>query len=1113
MSTERLLSGGDQSAVSSSYSLRYGGEAAARIFEVLPTATIVSVSRPDASDITPLLLSYTIELQYKQFKWCLLKKASQVIYLHLALKKRAIIAELHEKQEQVREWLHNVGLGDHATVMHDEDEPDDGALPVYNDDTVKNRYVPSRAALSIIRPTIGKQQNISDKAKAAMQGYLNHFLGNLDIINSLEVCKFLEVSRLSFLQEYGPKMKEGYMMVNHLGMSSEDNVCSRCCLCHCFGCCGNNWRKVWLVLKPGFLAFLENHFETKLLDIIVFDVLPASNAKGDNKVHLAKVLKERNPLRHAFQVSSGNRDIKIRTTSRAKVQDWISAINMVGSKCSESWCHPHRFNSFAPSRGLVDDGSQAQWFIDGKAAFEAIASSIESAKSEIYITGWWLSPELYLRRPFHNHISSRLDVLLEAKAKQGVQIHILLYKEVSLALKINSSYSKRKLLSIHENIKVLRYPDHLSTGVYLWSHHEKLVIVDHKICYIGGLDLCFGRYDTTEHKVGDFPPFLWPGKDYYNPRESEPNSWEDTLKDELDREKYPRMPWHDVHCAVWGPPCRDIARHFVLRWNHAKRSKAPNEQKIPLLMPQHQMVLPHYMGRSREIDIKRNIPEEISRKDFFSAQTPPEDVPLLLPHEANDSVMENKSNGFNLNEYYETELNGHSADSSFSYQNSKYPRSFPDNRRSSIKYHDSADLQSATLTETVSDWQEQTFQVISANEVAEVGPPSLCRCQVVRSVSQWSAGTSQTEDSIHRAYCALIEESEYFIYIENQFFISGLSEDEVIQNRVLESLYNRIIRAHREKKCFRVLIVIPLLPGFQGGVDDSGAATVRAIMHWQYRTICRGESSILQKLCSKLGPITHDFISFFGLRTYGRLFDGGPAVTSQVYVHSKVMIVDDRLALIGSSNINDRSLLGSRDSEVSIFPMGLMIYGPFFNDNRLRFISIVAAIAVLIEDNEFVDSSMNGEPWKAGKFAFSLRLSLWAEHLGLHTGEIAEINDPIADSTYKGLWLEIAKSNTTIYQDAFSCIPSDTIHSRSALRQSMSHWKQKLRHTTIDLGVAPERLEVYENGEIVIVDPMTKLKSIKGHLVLFPLEFMSQEEDLRPMFIEGEFYASPQVFH
>lgn len=49
-----------------------------------------------------------------------------------------------------------------------------------------------------------------------------------------------------------------------------------------------------------------------------------------------------------------------------------------------------------------------------------------------------------------------------------LQIYILLYKEVALALKINSFYSKRILLSIHENIKVLRFPNHLAAGVLLW---------------------------------------------------------------------------------------------------------------------------------------------------------------------------------------------------------------------------------------------------------------------------------------------------------------------------------------------------------------------------------------------------------------------------------------------------------------------------------------------------------------------------------------------------------------------------------------------------------------------------------------------------------------------
>lgn len=37
-------------------------------------------------------------------------------------------------------------------------------------------------------------------------------------------------------------------------------------------------------------------------------------------------------------------------------------------------------------------------------------------------------------------------------------------------------------------------------------------------------------------------------------------------------------------------------------------------------------------------------------------------------------------------------------------------------------------------------------------------------------------------------------------------------------------------------------------------------------------------------------------------------------VTELIYVHSKLMIVDDEKVLIGSANINDRSLLGNRDS-------------------------------------------------------------------------------------------------------------------------------------------------------------------------------------------------------
>lgn len=1080
------------SIISSFFSFRQGSTPeSCRIFDELPKGTIVSVSRPDLSDISPVQLSYTIEVQYKQFKWTLVKKAAQVFYLHFALKKRLFIEEIQEKQEQVKEWLQNLGIGEHTPMVHDDD--DDETVPLHQDENAKNRDVPSSAALPVIRPALGKQHSMSDDAKVAMQQYLNHFLGNMDIVNSREVCKFLEVSKLSFLPEYGPKLKEEYVMVKHLPQIVKNDD-SRKCVCCWFSCCNDNWQKVWAVLKPGFLALLADPFATKPLDIIVFDVLPTSDGSGEGRVSLASEIKERNPLRHSFKVTCGNRSIDLRSKSGARVKDWVAAVNDAGLRPPEGWCHPHRFGSFAPPRGLSEDGSQAQWFVDGRAAFDAIASSIEDAKSEIFICGWWLCPELYLRRPFSDNASSRLDSLLEIKAKQGIQIYILLYKEVALALKINSVYSKRKLLSIHENVRVLRSPDHFSTGVYLWSHHEKLVIVDHQVCFIGGLDLCFGRYDTCEHRVGDCPPQEWPGKDYYNPRESEPNSWEDMMKDELDRSKYPRMPWHDVHCALWGPPCRDVARHFVQRWNFAKRNKAPYEEAIPLLMPQQHMVIPHYMGQNKEKEVERKDVEDnvkgIERQDSFSSSSSLQDIPLLFPQEADGP--DGSGLGPKISRLDSTPGRSHP----HAFRKSKSEPVVPDMPMTSfVDDHDSLNLhvkvspnlaaQPGTKTYDLEWWetQERVDQNGSVDESGQVGPRVSCHCQVIRSVSQWSAGTSQIEESIHCAYCSLIEKAENFVYIENQFFISGLSGDDIIQNRVLEALYRRIIRAFNDKKCFRVIIVIPLLPGFQGGVDDGGAASVRAIMHWQYRTICRGQSSLLHNLYELLGPETHDYISFYGLRAHGQLINGGPVVTSQVYVHSKIMIVDDRATLIGSANINDRSLLGSRDSE----------------------------IGVLIEDKEYVDSLMGGKPWKAGKFTLSLRLSLWSEHLGLHAKEIPKVMDPVIDSTYKDRWMSTAKTNTMIYQDVFSCVPNDLIHTRAALRQSTVLWKDRLGHTTIDLGIAPQKLESYQNGDIKNTDPLERLQSVRGHLVSFPLGFMSKE-DLRPVFNESEYYAS-QVFY
>lgn len=60
------------------------------------------------------------------------------------------------------------------------------------------RDVPSRAALPVIRPALGRQQSVSERAKIAMQGYLNHFLGNMDIANSREVDLIMYLMSFNF---------------------------------------------------------------------------------------------------------------------------------------------------------------------------------------------------------------------------------------------------------------------------------------------------------------------------------------------------------------------------------------------------------------------------------------------------------------------------------------------------------------------------------------------------------------------------------------------------------------------------------------------------------------------------------------------------------------------------------------------------------------------------------------------------------------------------------------------------------------------------------------------------------------------------------------------------
>ena len=97
------------------------------------------------------------------------------------------------------------------------------------------------------------------------------------------------------------------------------------------------------------------------------------------------------------------------------------------------------------------------------------------------------SPEIVLRRPLskneQNGFTWILEDLLFKKAKQGVQIYIMIFGGLGakmLGLGANRVFER---FDIVDNIQVIPHGSR-ATDLFLWSHHEKLVIVDQVIALV-----------------------------------------------------------------------------------------------------------------------------------------------------------------------------------------------------------------------------------------------------------------------------------------------------------------------------------------------------------------------------------------------------------------------------------------------------------------------------------------------------------------------------------------------------------------------------------------------------------------------------------------------------
>lgn len=187
------------------------------------------------------------------------------------------------------------------------------------------------------------------------------------------------------------------------------------------------------------------------------------------------------------------------------------------------------------------------------------------------------------------------------------------------------------------------------------------------------------------------------------------------------------------------------------------------------------------------------------------------------------------------------------------------------------------------------------------------------------------------------------------------------------------------------------------MPEFKGDVFKARTegGPLKAIMHYQYASMSKDDPNgepgqTIFSALTEAGIEPSDYISFCSLRKWQPATDIAN-VTELIYVHSKLLIVDDKHTIIGSANFNDRSQEGCRDSEFCLY----------FKDT---------------------DES---------SFAKSLRLRLWSVFLGV---EVTEEDLPESGEFYEK-WTGVSQNNTDIFEEVFKLAPTDVIHDFDTLEE------------------------------------------------------------------------------
>uniref|UniRef100_A0A0D3B871 Phospholipase D n=1 Tax=Brassica oleracea var. oleracea TaxID=109376 RepID=A0A0D3B871_BRAOL len=236
----------------------------------------------------------------------------------------------------------------------------------------------------------------------------------------------------------------------------------------------------------------------------------------------------------------------------------------------------------------VEDGTLPSVDLDGGMKYihgkcwEDMAYAIRKAKNLIYITGWSVYHPVRLVRRNNDPTDGTLGDLLKKRSKEGVRVLLLVWDDPTS--RSFPKYRKQGVMKTSDevthhffknsSVQVIICPRSDAEGLHglvkknevetYYTHHQKTVIVDadagqgrRKIVgFVGGLDVCNGRFDTPNHPL--FTTLKTLHKDDVHNPNFVPNA-----------EDGPRQPWHDLHSKIDGPGAYDLLTNFEQRWEKA----------------------------------------------------------------------------------------------------------------------------------------------------------------------------------------------------------------------------------------------------------------------------------------------------------------------------------------------------------------------------------------------------------------------------------------------------------------------------------------------------------------------------------------------------------------